>query len=897
MATVAVQSASAFVLSENLVVVNTENGTAEGVISNLSVSRSTFDPEINQYVNFSFDLSSPYYIHAYVKNVSTNEVDYIFADKVFTLSGSDSYRWYGRANNSSSGHIAADGVYQIIVTAFARDIIVDQDAITVTVDSSTNVQNPPVISNLNTIPNPFNPGNGQVTNITFSTNTAADLSAVVSKNGVDYASYFTSNVNETAGVKTVTWNGIYNNNVVADGIYTVSVYAQNADGSDAESTTVEVTSTPVTVTEPVITNMTVSPSTFDPNNSYSTISYTVDRTSNQYVQIKNGASVIRTFSAYDGDSYSAGTKTLIWDGKNTSGSLVSEGTYTVYVKASNSQGYDEDTRSVTVDYVSGGTCSGLVSTFDVNPSGTWDPNEDDEMEIDFEIEEDVDSLRILAKKGSESVELYDEDDLDEGEYDLTWDGTDEDSDQVSQGQWQIQLITDNCTISEYVTIEYDKPEITSAFVTKTSFDPTIDEVTNLVFKVDSESVVTVEVYDGSKREVTLLDEETVRKNRWYSVEWDGMDDDGDPVDEGSDWQFKITAENESDDDIFDTESVGVTIKDDEVSGSKSNATNDMTDPVVFDNNDDTSVTVKYCIDEDAEVYLAIYKGTSASGKAEVELLDYVDQKDGCHNVKWNVTDDDGKDLKDNTYSYKLITRVDNYKDTEIGSFVVGDAGDAVSDDEDDDDDNDDNDYEESDCDVDYYDVDGVGNEMCEAITWATENDIFEGYNDGSFKPSKKISRAETLKVIFEAFSDEVTLLPENGSNLGFKDVDTDAWYMTYARTAKFYGMLHGYVNSTEARLGNTVTRVEMLKFALEASDAFTSFEVPGYEVTYYSDVKSNNGKHDWFWDYAGASYVYGLFNGTYDENTGKRYLLVDDQVTRGEAALLLYRMHLAGLLD
>jgi len=140
------------------------------------------------------------------------------------------------------------------------------------------------------------------------------------------------------------------------------------------------------------------------------------------------------------------------------------------------------------------------------------------------------------------------------------------------------------------------------------------------------------------------------------------------------------------------------------------------------------------------------------------------------------------------------------------------------------------------------------------------------------------------------------MLPSNGTNLGFRDVDPNAWYMTYARTAKFYGMLHGYLNQTEARLANNINRVEFLKFVLEASDAFTVWETPGYERSYYADVNANDPTHDWFFDYAGVARTYGLYNETYDTTTGERFLNPGSLVQRGEVALVLYRMSKAGLL-
>ncbi len=56
------------------------------------------------------------------------------------------------------------------------------------------------------------------------------------------------------------------------------------------------------------------------------------------------------------------------------------------------------------------------------------------------------------------------------------------------------------------------------------------------------------------------------------------------------------------------------------------------------------------------------------------------------------------------------------------------------------------------------------------VEWATENNIFKGYPDGSFKPEKPITRAEYIKII-----SNLTGLNKT-AYLNFKDVPKNAWY-------------------------------------------------------------------------------------------------------------------------
>ncbi len=798
-------------------------------------------------------------------------------------------------------------------------------------------------------PATFNTTAGEKAVVSFKLSQNADLYVYAINDNFDVyeiAGTAVAPVATAAGDITYDWYGKNPNeasgSALADGTYAIKAFAYSTGSIvDFDSGSVTVTSIPVVdPTTPKISGLSVDPLSFTAQGGETTkISFDVDKDACLTVEVKDGASVVRTFSEYDGDCFQDnGAHKLTWNGKNNAGSVVAAGVYTISVTAKSGDGLLSSTETTTVTVSDAGPASsGVIKDLTLNPSSTWDPTED-VLEIEFELLEDVKDLVITAQKGSGSkIEILDDSGADDDDYEEEWDGTDDDGDYVKEGTWTIEVKaigdTKISTVSRTIKVEYEQPEIVEAFVTKDEIDPSEGEFTNVVFKVDAEAEVTVELYNGNKREDTLWDEVEVKKNRWYSVEWDGMDD-GEEADEGQ-WEFRITAENSVDNDIKDKTEVNVDVEEDDVSTKKSNVTNDYTEPVVFDEDDESNMTVGYCLDGDADVFLAVYKGSSTSGKAEIELLDYVEQSSGCHTVQWNGKDDDNKDLKDGIYSYKLISRANgNHKDTETGKFAVGNSGDVVSppppppaetqcnDGIDNDGDGkadywgtpyyaydpgcdspeDDNEWDElppppplADCGG-YWDTGYLSSshkEMCGAIEWVTDEGIFKGYADGSFGVNNTINRAEVLKVVLEAF-DNAVILPGDGFNQGFWDVDTDAWYMPYVRTAKFYGMLHGYPDGS-ARLGNNINRVEFLKFVLEASEEFTGYDIPNSYNSYYADVDTNNADQAWFKDYAGVAYNYMLFDEKY--NSGQYYLEPGKLVTRGEVALLLERMNNNGLLD
>ena len=742
----------------------------------------------------------------------------------------------------------------------------------------------------------FNPTAGETADLTFSLpeSTSVYLRVLAPDNTIVFNPLNFSTV--SAATHTYPWSGLTDGSPVADGTYSAQLYTK-APGATAsvlegvEEIVVTSTSTPVDPVEgPAVADLKASPDSFDPSDNEDTeVSFDIDEGSYVTVVVKKGSTVVKTFSEYSGNDWytSSADHSVNWDGRDNEGDYVATGTYTVVVEATNDDGTNSSEIIVEVN-AEGPASDGVIEDFTISPKTTWDPAEE-ELEIEFELLEEVSSLTVDAKKGNKVIEIIDDEDADDEDYEEEWDGTDDDGDFVAEGTWEIIVRADGDKVTKTIEVKYEKPEIKEAFVTKTSFDPTEGEFTNLVFKLDAAAVVTVDVYKGSKKEFTLVDEQDVKKNRFYSVQWDGEDEDGDEVDEGKDWKFKITAENPTDDDVYDYDTVEVDVEDDDVSDKKANVTNDYTDPIVLDDDSNEDMELTFCLDEDAEVTIEIYDGFSTSGSEEAQLLDDVTHDKGCYTYVWDGTDDDGKDLDEDIYTYKIISAKGSHKDTEVGRFVIGNPGTIGG--------------EptpnptpgptpyEGECSNYYWDLGymGTDNELCEAIAWVTEEGIFQGYNDGSFKPYQNINRVEVTKVILEAF--DVNLFPMDGTTLGFSDVEPFAWYMSYVRTAKFYGMLTGDSNGSTLRPSDYVNRVELLKIALQASEAFTGYEfATGYYSSEYADADSGA----WFSDYANAAYQYELY--TPYVTGGNEYLLPSNYVERGEVALLMFRMNKAGLL-
>lgn len=101
----------------------------------------------------------------------------------------------------------------------------------------------------------------------------------------------------------------------------------------------------------------------------------------------------------------------------------------------------------------------------------------------------------------------------------------------------------------------------------------------------------------------------------------------------------------------------------------------------------------------------------------------------------------------------------------------------------------------------------------EAITFIQDRGIVEGYEDGTYKPNKVLTRAELLKIIMEA-SFVGANFEQYADDDCFDDVRNGDWYVKYVCFAKTRQMVSGYPETNDFRPNNTVNFVEALKITL-----------------------------------------------------------------------------------
>jgi len=149
-----------------------------------------------------------------------------------------------------------------------------------------------------------------------------------------------------------------------------------------------------------------------------------------------------------------------------------------------------------------------------------------------------------------------------------------------------------------------------------------------------------------------------------------------------------------------------------------------------------------------------------------------------------------------------------------------------------------------------------------AIDYVRRQGIVNGYDDGTYKPSQEINRAEFTKIIIEArYSDSE--IDTCISTKDFSDVKISDWYEKYVCVAVNNGIINGYDDAT-FRGGNEINFVEAAKII-----------VIGFDLDYEEGEQ-------WY-----EGYIQVLQDNNYIPSA---ITTLNQQVTRGEMAEMIWRI-------
>ncbi|SER70211.1 Beta-N-acetylglucosaminidase [Gracilibacillus ureilyticus] len=176
--------------------------------------------------------------------------------------------------------------------------------------------------------------------------------------------------------------------------------------------------------------------------------------------------------------------------------------------------------------------------------------------------------------------------------------------------------------------------------------------------------------------------------------------------------------------------------------------------------------------------------------------------------------------------------------------------------------------------VSYAADDITGHFFEHSIRTLVNKGVYSGYEDGSYKPDKEVSRAEFTSLLVRALD-----LSVNGSTKEFSDVSEGEWYYEAISIGTSHGFISGYP-SGEFKPDDNITRQEMASIIHRA--AIAQGLVYGEKPLTFSD----NGQINPVFH---SSVKYMLYLNIMVGKGGNRFA-PKDFTTRGETAAVLVRL-------
>ncbi len=180
-------------------------------------------------------------------------------------------------------------------------------------------------------------------------------------------------------------------------------------------------------------------------------------------------------------------------------------------------------------------------------------------------------------------------------------------------------------------------------------------------------------------------------------------------------------------------------------------------------------------------------------------------------------------------------------------------------------------------DVSFSDVNQSDEGLYEAVSILAAKNILSGKSDDVFGTEDTVTRAETVTMLCKMLN-----IGFDGNGEDFADISNSDWFYTYAMGAKENGVLSGYDDNT-FRAQNTITRQEFAALMGQIMQNRMGYVLPedNSALSAYSDGGSIA---DWAKPYVSLMEREGV--GIWQEA-----FLPYQPITRGEAAMLLYRVY------
>ena len=607
------------------------------VITNVSDTPDPFNPLAGETANFNYTISSDAVVTLKIFKGSTTVINTITSSEI-NPAGNYTIQWDGR---DSTGLVVGDASYIYQLQAVSP-VVAEFSS---TYKNLTDVEKElPQITGLAVSQNPLKLG-VSYQNFKFTLSEAADVTVKVYDSANNLVRTVTSGQARNAGVVSIYWDGKDDAGIlVPEGSYTGVVYAVDKYGNNSGDNSISFTA----AYQPIISNAAVNPNPYNPGAGSGAINYNISADALVTVKILSGTTtVVRTI--VENQSQSAGDQLIAWDGKDSNGQFLGDGSYYLQVTAV-SPTVSTFTSNVKVPFsVAGAVLE--ISDFTLSPNP-------------FKI-----SLNYLSIKGtlSESatidVKVYQGSTLiqqpvsgqyrNAGSFTAVWDGKDTTGNYVPEGTYSVSVgavdASGNAVEVWGTATGGYQPAITGVTSSPEPFDPAAGEAV-INFTLSSDANVTVNVLDGLNaiRSFTPV----LLKAGGNSVTWDGKDDSQQGVDDGS-YTYNITAASPTVSE-FNASYRGTVI----VEGKDPVLSNLYVSPTTVKIG--SSAYFRYTVSEPATTTAQVLKAADRS--VVIELPPDVRPSGGSSAIPWDTKDSTGNLVDSGDYILKL-NAVDNYSKT------------------------------------------------------------------------------------------------------------------------------------------------------------------------------------------------------------------------------------------
>ena len=169
----------------------------------------------------------------------------------------------------------------------------------------------------------------------------------------------------------------------------------------------------------------------------------------------------------------------------------------------------------------------------------------------------------------------------------------------------------------------------------------------------------------------------------------------------------------------------------------------------------------------------------------------------------------------------------------------------------------------------------------ENVAWAHESIIglynkgcINGREEGMFAPNDNISREEFLKILIMVFDLELV----GADEMPFEDVNAEAWYFNYVKTAYLAGVTNG-ISDTMFGIGQNITRQDLCKMTVNLTNALGKKLKNNSSVSFTDDTQIADYAKEAVYELASAGIVSGNERQEFNPFAA---------ATRAEAAKILY---------